>query len=125
MRNPKWAEMKAMNKRLRCTGDNKERRYFTEPSEVGHTTTMNDVPHVSRRHYLTQKEAVHRYELREELRVGVYGRNVFRECAVSRPCKGKTKNRFSREEAGTIGTITMGIRTSRYTTCVCKTQNKW
>ena len=124
MRNPKWAEMKAMNKRLRCTGDNKERRYFTEPSEVWHTTTMDDVPKVGRR-YLSQKEAVRRYEMREDLREGTYGRNMFRECAVSRPGKRKVQNRASKEAAGTQGAITMGIRTGAYSVCVCKTQNKW
>ena len=124
MRNPKWAEMKAMNKRLRCTGDKKERRYFTEPSEVGHTTTMDDVPKVVRR-YLSQKEAVRRYEMREDLREGTYGRNIFRECTVSRPGKRKVQNRASKEAAGTQGAITMGIRTGAYSVCVCKTQNKW
>ena len=124
MRNPKWAEMKAMNKRLRCTGDNKERRYFTEPSEVGRTMIVDNVPQVGRR-YLSQKEAVRRYEMREDLREGIYGRNIFRECAVSRPGKRKVQNRFSREEAGTQGAITMGIRTGAYSVCVCKTQNKW
>jgi hypothetical protein len=117
--------MKAMNKRLRCTGDNKERRYFTEPSEVGRTMIVGDVPQVSRRRYLTQQEAVRRYELREDLREGVYGRNLFRECAVSRPSKRKVQNRASKEAAGTQGAITMGIRTGAYSVCVCKTQNKW
>ncbi len=125
MRNPKWAEMKAMNKRLRCTGDNKERRYFTEPSEVGRTMLVDDVPQVSRRRYLAQREAVRRYELREDLREGVYGRNLFRECAVSRPGKRKVQNRASKEAAGTKGAITMGVRTGAYSVCVCKVQQHY
>ena len=52
-------------------------------------------------------------------------KNVFSLCQQRRPEKGKAKNRFSREEAGTQGAITMGIRTGRYSVCVCKTINKW
>ena len=125
MRNPKWAEMKAMNKRLRCTGDNKERRYFTEPSEVGRTMIVDDVPQVSRRRYLTQQEAVRRYELREEAREPMYGRNPFRDGSVARPSKRKVQNRFSKEEAGTKGAITMGVRTGAYSVCVCKVQQHY
>ena len=51
--------------------------------------------------------------------------HVFDRCKQARPNKGKAKNRFSREEAGTIGTITMGIRTGKNSVCVCKSQNKW
>lgn len=51
--------------------------------------------------------------------------NVFGICQQRRPNKGKDKNRFSREEAGTCGFVTMGIRTGAYSVCVCKTQNKW
>lgn len=51
--------------------------------------------------------------------------NVFGNCQTRRPNKGKAKNRYSREEAGTCGTMTMGIRTGAYSVCVCKTQNKW
>jgi len=50
---------------------------------------------------------------------------VFDACKQSRPSKRKVQNRYSREEAGTIGAITMGIRTGAYSVCVCKTQNKW
>ena len=50
---------------------------------------------------------------------------VFDRCKQTRPNKGKAKNGYSREEAGTIGTITMGIRTGAHSVCVCKTQNKW
>lgn len=124
MGNPKWAEMKARNKRLRCTGDNKERRYFTEPSEVSHTMCVGTDPRLRRR-YLTQQEAIRIYEMREDARDGVYGRNLFRDCAVSRPCKRKVQNRASKEAAGTQGAITMGIRTGAYSVCVCKTTNKW
>lgn len=102
MRKANWAEMKAMNKRLRCTGDNKERRYFIEPSEVGLTMLMDVAPQ--------------RVELE---------RNVFRAGNIARPQKGKARNGFSREEAGTIGTITMGIRTGKNSVVVCKSQNKW
>ena len=117
--------MKAMNKRLRCTGDNKERRYFTEPSEVGRTMLVGDTPRVNRHHYLTQDEAVRRYERREEMREPMYGRNPFRAGLTSRPSKRKVQNRFSREEAGTKGAITMGIRTGAYSVCVCKSISKW
>lgn len=50
---------------------------------------------------------------------------VFDRCQTRRPNKGKAKNRFSREEAGTQGAITMGIRTGAYSVCVCKTNSKW
>lgn len=51
--------------------------------------------------------------------------HVFDHCKQVRPNKGKAKNRFSREEAGTEGRITMGIRTGAYSVCVCKAENKW
>ena len=121
MRNPKWAEMKAMNKCLRCTGDNKERRYFTEPSEVSRTMSVDVDPRL-RRHYMSQQEAVRRYEEREEAREPMYGRNPFRDGSVARPSKRKVQNRFSKEEAGTKGAITMGVRTGAYSVCVCKVQ---
>lgn len=117
-----WAEMKAMNALLRCTGDNKDRRY-TSVSKVEHRTTMDDVPRRTRR-YLSQKEAVRRYEAREEAREGIE-RNVFRAGNIARPQKGKVKNRFSSEEAGTLGTITMGIRTGKYSVCVCKSRKEY
>ena len=52
-------------------------------------------------------------------------RDVFGRCQQRRPEKGKAKNRYSREEAGTLGRITMGIRTGAYSVCVCKSQNKY
>ena len=51
--------------------------------------------------------------------------HVFDRCKQTRPCKGKTKNRFSREEAGTKGRITMGVRTGKYGVVVCSCVNKW
>lgn len=125
MRNPKWAEMKALNKRLRCTGDNKERRYFTEPSMVSHESTVEDLPRKSR-HYLTQQEAARRYERREEMRSPMYGRNPFREGMVTRPQKGRTKNAYSREEAGTMGTqMTTRRFSGSYITVYCKSKKQY
>lgn len=51
--------------------------------------------------------------------------DVFGNCQTRRPNKGKTKNRYSREEAGTCGRIVMGIRTGKYGVCVCKSENKY
>ena len=48
--------------------------------------------------------------------------NVFGKCRQSRPEKGKYKNRYSAEEAGTQGAITAGIRVGKYTVVVCKSQ---
>ena len=50
---------------------------------------------------------------------------VFDRCKQTRPLKGKAKNRYSSEEAGMAGAITMGIRTGKYSVCVCKSQKKW
>ena len=47
---------------------------------------------------------------------------VFDRCVQRRPEKGKAKNRFSREEAGTIGNVVVGIRTSWNSVVVCKTR---
>lgn len=47
---------------------------------------------------------------------------VFEACVQRRPEKGKAKNRFSREEAGTIGNVVVGIRTSWNSVVVCKTK---
>lgn len=47
---------------------------------------------------------------------------VFEACVQRRPTKGKAKNRFSREEAGTIGNVVVGIRTSWNSVVVCKTK---
>lgn len=52
-------------------------------------------------------------------------RDVFGHCQTRRPEKGKARNGYSREEAGTQGRITMGIRTGRYSVCVCKSVNKY
>jgi len=47
---------------------------------------------------------------------------VFDRCVQRRPTKGKAKNAFSREEAGTIGNVVVGIRTSWNSVVVCKTK---
>ena len=47
---------------------------------------------------------------------------VFDRCVQRRPDKGKAKNRFSREEAGTIGNMVVGIRTGWNSVVVCKTK---
>jgi hypothetical protein len=52
-------------------------------------------------------------------------RRIFSECQQSRPSKRKVQNRFSREEAGTKGRITMGVRTGKYGVVVCSCVNKW
>lgn len=51
--------------------------------------------------------------------------NVFARCQTHRPEKGKCRNRYSSEEAGTCGTVVMGIRTGRYSVCVCKSKKKY
>ena len=51
-------------------------------------------------------------------------KNVFAHCQTRRPNKGKAKNRFSSEEAGSCGTVTKGIRTGRYSVCVCKSKKQ-
>lgn len=48
----------------------------------------------------------------------------FDQCRQNRPQKGKYKNHYSREEAGTAGNITIGIRTGAYSVCVCKSRIK-
>lgn len=48
--------------------------------------------------------------------------HVYDKCKQSRPQKGKYKNGYSREEAGTQGTIVAGIRAGRYTVVTCKTK---
>jgi hypothetical protein len=52
-------------------------------------------------------------------------RRVFNECQQTRPSKRKVQNRFSKEEAGTKGRITMGVRTGKYGVVVCSCVNKW
>ena len=51
--------------------------------------------------------------------------HIYDKCRQSRPQKGKYKNAASREEAGTQGRITMGVRAGRYTVVVCKSENKF
>lgn len=50
---------------------------------------------------------------------------VFDRCVQKRPSKGKYKNSFSREEAGTIGNMVVGIRTSWNSVVVCKTRKQY
>ena len=117
--------MKAMNALLRCTGDNKERRY-TSVSAVEHRTTMStaDVPRRSRR-YVSTQEAARRYEEREERRMGLE-RDVFRAGCIARPQKGKAKNAYSREEAGTMGTqMTTRRFSGSYITVYCKSRKQY
>lgn len=45
---------------------------------------------------------------------------VFDKCQTRRPEKGKSKNSYSREEAGTVGSIVVGVRTSWNSVVVCK-----
>lgn len=115
--------MKAMNAMLRCTGDKKDRRY-TSVTEVEHRTTMDAVPRRPR-HYMSTKEAARRYEAREEAREGIE-RNVFRAGSIARPQKGKVKNGYSREEAGTVGTqmTTRRFFGSHITVC-CKSRKQY
>lgn len=118
-----WAEMKAMNALLRCTGDNKECRYFSEPSEVSHDMTMEGVRPM--RHYMSTKDAARRFEEREERREGLE-RNVFRAGNIARPQKGKVKNRASSEAAGTIGTqMTTRRFAGSYITVYCKSKKQY
>lgn len=46
--------------------------------------------------------------------------HVFDRCKTTRPENGKAKNRYSREEAGTIGNMVMGVRVGPHTVVVCK-----
>lgn len=118
-----WAEMKAMNARLRYTGEKKERRYFSDPSEVSHGMTMEGVRPM--RHYMSTKEAARRFEEREERREGLE-RNVFRAGNIARPQKGKAKNRASSEAAGTMGTQMITRRfIGSYITVYCKSKKQY
>lgn len=45
---------------------------------------------------------------------------IFDKCQMRRPEKGKSKNSYSREEAGTIGNMVVGVRTSWNSVVVCK-----
>ena len=112
--------MKAMNALLRCTGDNKERRY-TSVTEVEHRTTIDAAPRRERR-YMSVGEVARRYEAREEAREGIE-RNVFRAGNIARPQKGKARNGFSREEAGTVGTqMTTRRFVGSHITVYCKSR---
>ena len=94
--------MKAMNKRLRCTGDNKERRY-TSVKGVEHSMIMDAAPR--------------RVELE---------RNVFRAGNITRPQKGKARNGYSREEAGTVGTqMTTRRFVGSHITVYCKSRKQY
>jgi hypothetical protein len=48
--------------------------------------------------------------------------NVFGSCQTRRPNKGKYRNGYSREEAGTMGAMIVGISTGRYGVCVCQSK---
>lgn len=74
-----------------------------------------------------QYELLHRQTLSYQKRQGALRaeENVFSKCKQCRPEKGKYKNRYSREEAGTIGDVTMGIRTGQYSVSVCKVKKYW
>lgn len=50
--------------------------------------------------------------------------HVFDRCRTARPDKGKAKNGYSREEAGTIGNAIMGVRVGPHTVVVCKSKKK-
>lgn len=52
------------------------------------------------------------------------GSRMFAECKVALQPK-KAKNRASKEQAGTIGSSTMGVRTGKYGVVVCKVKNIW
>jgi len=117
-----WAEMKAMNALLRCTGDNKERRY-TSVCEVESRMTVEGVRPM--RHYVSTWEAARRFEEREEWREGLE-RNVFRAGNIARPQKGKAKNRASSEAAGTMGTqMTTRRFSGSYITVYCKSRKQY
>ena len=48
--------------------------------------------------------------------------HVFDKCKTTRPEKGKAKNRYSREEAGTVKPVVMAVRTSWNSVVVCKSR---
>ena len=51
--------------------------------------------------------------------------HLFDQCKQSRPSKRKVQNRFSKEEAGTKGNVVMGVRTGRYSVCVCSVKQNY
>lgn len=52
--------------------------------------------------------------------------DIFGKCCQGRPKKGKYKNSYSREEAGTIGNIVRSVRTSNPYICVtCKSKKMY
>lgn len=56
----------------------------------------------------------------QRLRALAQEEHVFDRCVQRRPNKGRYKNSFSREEVGSIGSIVVGVRTSKYSVVVCK-----
>lgn len=125
MRKSNWAEMKAMNARIRCTGDKTSRCNVGRPVDIERAMRIDDAPRMDRRHYLTPKEGARLYEQREEARAeareGLYGRNVFAQGQVARPQKGKFRNRVWAEECGGTAAFVATIRSrSTYTHTACK-----
>lgn len=120
----KWQQMKSMNAYL-VSVNKSVGRTMRESAGVESRMTIEGVPSVGRR-YVSQRDAVRRYERREEAREPMYGRNMFEQGQDRRPEKGKTKNHYSREEYGTIGTtiIVRRFEGSRLT-CVCKSRMNW
>lgn len=51
--------------------------------------------------------------------------HVFDRCVQRRPEKGKARNAYSREEAGSIGNMVVGIRTGWNSVVVCKSRKKY
>lgn len=50
-------------------------------------------------------------------------KNVFGQCQQRRPSKGKYKNRYSKEESGTVGTYVRSVQTSNpYISVTCKSR---
>ena len=120
----KWQQMKRMNAYL-VSVNKSDGRSMRESACVESRMTIEGVPSAGRR-YVSQRDAMRRYERREEAREPMYGRNVFRDCQVRRPEKGKAKNRYSREEAGTMGTqMTTRRFDGSYITVYCKSRKQY
>lgn len=116
--------MKRMNAYL-VSVNKSDGRSMRESACVESRMTIEGVPIAGRR-YVSQRDAMRRYERREEAREPMYGRNVFRDCQVRRPEKGKVKNRYSREEAGTMGTqMTTRRFDGSYITVYCKSRKQY
>ena len=120
----RWQETKMRNAYL-VSVNKADGRSMRESACVESRMTMESVPSAGRR-YLSQQEAHRRYERMEEMRQPMYGRNVFEQGRDRRPDKGKAKNRYSREEAGTIknAIVVHRFEGSRLT-CVCKSKVNW